>query len=32
MANRTRSILGWSTALNELAIAYGERFTRATRY
>jgi putative transposase len=32
MADRTRSILGWSTALNELAIAYGDRFTRTTHY
>src|SRR5205085_6406893 len=27
MADRTRGILGWSAALNELAIAYGDRFT-----
>jgi putative transposase len=32
MADRNRSILGWSTAMNELALAYGDRFTRTTHY
>jgi transposase-like protein len=32
MTNRNRSILGWSTAMNELAIAYGDRFTQTIRY